>query len=881
MTLRRLLQTALLALLVASLCLVGSGPARAQVTKHVKLVSSQPLRGGSTAGTQPVVNGIRMALDEVGSVVGDVAIDYQPLDDGDSAGTWDPAMETANAQNAAADSAVIGYLGPYNSGAARISIPILCKAGVVMVSPSNTYPGLTKPGTGTADEPFTYYPSCRRNYARTIPADDTQGTIGAAWAKSLGATKVYILYDDSGPGFGKVLADAFRTKASVSGLLEAGYEHVAKADTYLDLAHRISSSGADLVYYGGVSSNNPGFVLRDLRRAGSTARFMGPGRPGGGGISDATFLQQAGAPAEGAYATNEFWAWQTFNGKASDFLTRYRVKYGVDPGDYAIYAYDAASAFIAAIRAAGTKADDRATVLGLVMGTTNLNAALGGWSFDGNGDTTFSTTSAWRVVNGTWVLQGSIPTVVGVCVAARLDPATQTVYLPNITKTLGGPTGFQTPFIVQNTGTAAATLEVSFYKFSDGTCVTRRSVSSLTPGSSYADIPNNDADLPANTQFSVVVKSFGANVVSVVNEHAGTGDRAEALSYVGVSAGATSVFLPNIVRHFFGYHTPFIIQNLGTASTTATATFRPFAGSGSVTITRTVAPGQSQFIEPNVELGLADIQYAVNVTATQPIAVVVNTHNDDPSVANPVAYSTNGIATGAASVYGPYAAKNANDQGFTATLSTIVVQNMGSSTATSTLTFTPLGGGTPIIFTGPATAAGASWAFDPRYENGVAGVTLCGVAASAGCLADGEYSFVASSPGGSIAAAVNVISPTTAMGYTALAQPAAKYFLPNVTRTLGGASGWTTPILLQAVTATGASVEWRRFSDGALVTTQNLTLTAGASVRIDPRNVATLSDNTQYAVTVTGIGGTLAAIVTELNFQGGDGAMTYEGFAAP
>src|SRR5438552_9012457 len=41
--------------------------------------------------------------------------------------------------------------------------------------------------------------------------------------------------------------------------------------------------------------------------------------------------------------------------------------------------------------------------------------------------------------------------------------ATSTNYLPNVTKTLGGPSGFQTPFIVQNTGTLATTLEVSFY----------------------------------------------------------------------------------------------------------------------------------------------------------------------------------------------------------------------------------------------------------------------------------------------------------------------------------------------------------------------------------------------------------------------------------
>ena len=847
--------------------LVAATPGVAQATKHVKLVSSLPMRGVSTAETQPVVNAIRMALDEAGSQVGDFAIDYQALDDGDAAGMWDTAMETTNAQNAAADLTVVAYLGPYNSGAARVSIPILCKAGLVMVSPSNTYPGLTKPGTGAADEPFRYYPTCKRNYARTIPSDDVQGMIAAGWAKTLGATKVYILYDDSPDG--KAIGDAFRARASAVGLLEAGYEHVVKADTYLDLTHRIVISGADLVYFGGSSENNPGFVLRDLRAAGSTARFMGPSP-----MADAAFLQQAGTSAESAYATTEAWRWQTFSGKATEFLNRYRAKYGADPGAYAIYAYDATRAILAALSRAGSSADDRGAVLTQVMGTSGFAGALGTWSFDGNGDTSFATTSGLRVVSGGWVVQGAIPAAAETCMAARTDTPTQTVYLPNITRTLGGPTGFQTPFIVQNTGSTSTSLEISFYRFSDGTCVVRRTVSSLAPGTSFADVPNNDSDLPNDAQFSVVVKSFGSSVVSVVNEHAGVADRAEALSYVGVSAGATSVFLPNIVRHFFGFHTPFIIQNLGTATTTATATFKPFSGGASTTLTRTIAPGQSQFIEPNIEASLADGQYAVTVTAPQPVAVVVNTHNDDPSVAKPVAYSTNGIASGAAAVYGPYAAKNANDLGFTGTMTTIVIQNVGNASVTPLLSFTPLGGGAATTFTGPPTAAGAAWVFDPRYENGVAGTTLCGTGATAGCLADGEYSFVASVLAGSIAAAVNVISPSTALTGT-------KYFLPNVTRTLGGANGWTTPILLQAIGATGASVEWRRFSDGVLVTTQNLTLSPGVGVRIDPRGVAVLSDNTQYAVTVTGIGGTLAAIVTELNFQGGDGAMAYEGFAAP
>jgi hypothetical protein len=55
-------------------------------------------------------------------------------------------------------------------------------------------------------------------------------------------------------------------------------------------------------------------------------------------------------------------------------------------------------------------------------------------------------------------------------------------------------------------------------------------------------------------------------------------------------------------------------------------------------------------------------------------------------------------------------------------------------------------------------------------------------------------------------------------------------------------------------------------------------MTPGTAIRIDPRSVAGLADDTQYAVLIDGNGGRLVAIVLELNFQGGDGAAIYEGF---
>jgi branched-chain amino acid transport system substrate-binding protein len=361
----------------------------ASVAKRVKIVSSLPLQGPSRAETVPIVNAIKMALDEQGGKAGSTTVEYESYDDASAAKqTWDPAVEAENARRATADPTVVAYIGTYNSGAARVSIPITCQANLAMVSPANTYPGLTK--AYESDEPGKYYPNCKRNFARVIPADDIQGTVGARWAKELGAKRVYIVHDTE--QYGGVMANAFRTEAKRIGLDEVGYEAAPKSNDFRALASKIVASGADILYYGGHVGNNPGFLLRDLRQARPAITFMGPD-----GLIDEAFLTQAGPKAVDAYITSCCLEVPHYTGKDREWAQRYEAKYGDRPEVHAIHGYEAAKVVLAAIAQAGSKADDRATVRDLVMGTKDFDGVSGRWSFDANGDTSLGRMSGLKV----------------------------------------------------------------------------------------------------------------------------------------------------------------------------------------------------------------------------------------------------------------------------------------------------------------------------------------------------------------------------------------------------------------------------------------------------------------------------------------------------
>ncbi len=379
----------------------------------LKIVSSLPMTGASLTQTQTIVNAMQLRVDQAGGLAcdGKYEIKYEAWDDASAAlGKWDPAVETENANKAAADTSIVAYLGTFNSGAAKLSIPILNQAGpLAMISPANTYPGLTHTAAGLteADEPDKYYPSGTRNYARVAATDDLQGNVIANLLVDLGVKTLYILDDQE--VYGKGVADSVNQAATAKGITviaQEGYD--PKAADYKAVMTKISTSNAggppDAIFVGAVIDNNGAQVLKDkfaIMGDNDTVKFVGPD-----GLYTAALIEGAGEAAEGVYATTPGLALKDLGDKGKQFLTDYAAKYGETKEPYAIMGYDAMSAALFAIESvctSGGDPTDRAAVTTAVFAIKDFDGALGKWSFDANGDISLPYFLAGRVEGGSFV----------------------------------------------------------------------------------------------------------------------------------------------------------------------------------------------------------------------------------------------------------------------------------------------------------------------------------------------------------------------------------------------------------------------------------------------------------------------------------------------
>jgi branched-chain amino acid transport system substrate-binding protein len=360
------------------------------------IYSSLPLQGDSRPQSQSVVNGEKLALEEAGGKVGKFTIKYVSLDDSTAAaGKWEPGAVSSDARKAAQDKSTIAYLGEFNSGASAISIPILNEAGILQVSPSNTYVGLTRSEGAEKGEPDKYYPSGKRTFGRVVPADHIQAAAQVAFQKDEGCTKTYVLNDKE--VYGKGIGDAVQENASTAGLQIVGNDGIdTKAANFRSLATKIKSKGADCMFFGGITDNKAVQVWKDVGAANPDIKLFGPD-----GVAETTFTSKIGAALEKrTYITNPTLDPKLYPPAAQDFFNTYKEKFGKKPEAYSIYGYEAMKVALLAIQNAGEKGNDKQAVIDEFFKIKDRDSVLGKYSIDKNGDTTLSDYGGDRVKNG-------------------------------------------------------------------------------------------------------------------------------------------------------------------------------------------------------------------------------------------------------------------------------------------------------------------------------------------------------------------------------------------------------------------------------------------------------------------------------------------------
>jgi len=353
------------------------------------LASDLPVTGFSQLSIRQINNAIRYELRARGWKAGPYHVAFQACDDSLAGESWDGAKCMANALAYAANPAVVGVVGTFNSGCAGLVIPILNEAaggGVAMVSPANTSTCLTT-RTATCDEgrPDSLYPSGTRNYARVVPHDVYQGAAQAEHAKALGVSKVYVL--DDGDAYGVGVATAFKNAATFLDIAVVGTRTFHGDDTsFTETMEAAQAAGANAIYIGGFTTDVSIQVIKDkvavLGPNTGAVKLLLPD-----GFAEFVLSEASDGAADGAITSVPGIAPELLTGAAAEFAARFQTEVlgGEDFEAFTVPGIEAARVLLDAIaRSDGTRSD----VIAEVFKTNVTGGLLGSYHISATGDPT-------------------------------------------------------------------------------------------------------------------------------------------------------------------------------------------------------------------------------------------------------------------------------------------------------------------------------------------------------------------------------------------------------------------------------------------------------------------------------------------------------------
>jgi branched-chain amino acid transport system substrate-binding protein len=329
------------------------------------------ISGPNTSLGTDVVRGIELAMDDFGGQIKGFPLKLSGQDAGCSAEGGQAA-----ATKLAADPTIVAAIGSTCSSAAKPGVPILWKAGIPTVSPSNTAPFLTDPNRGSGYD----------GYARTCHNDKIQGAVAAQFAFNEKGLKAAATIHD-GSVYAEQLAQVFAATFKKLGGTVTSMEAVSPNDTDMrPVLTKIATGKPDIIYYP-IFIAEGGFITRQSKEISGLEKTV---LMGADGMFSPDFYKAAGMAAVGMFHSSPDFA--AFAGGYQDFLKKHQAKYGEKPiAPFHGHAYDATMMILTSIDKVAVKKGDnlvigRKALRDALLATSNMQGLTGKINCDQYGD---------------------------------------------------------------------------------------------------------------------------------------------------------------------------------------------------------------------------------------------------------------------------------------------------------------------------------------------------------------------------------------------------------------------------------------------------------------------------------------------------------------
>lgn len=381
------------ALFVLSLSLSACGSSGGSSGGVIKIATDLPVSGTDASVGLPTQYGVDLAVSQNQNLGNGYTLQITHMNDEGTSGA-DASIGAANIRKLLTDQQVMAVVGPFNSGVAVAEIPVANTGGLVLMSPSNTNPGLTKKEYAAANAinfNQLHPAGTKEYYFRIVATDDVQGKVDAqiAAAAPINAKSAFVIDDSTTYGTG--LANFFKQNFTANGGTVVGSHSITPSEvaSLNSLAATIASANPDVVFYGGVTSQGGGALKKALVAAGYSKALVG----GDGIADDSSWITTAGAAAAGnTYGTVAAPDPASLtSADAAKFKSDYTAfvagKQDNDLIPYSAAGYAAAMIEISAIKAIiqSGKAPTRAAIRDYIAGNS-FSTIIGNIKFDANGD---------------------------------------------------------------------------------------------------------------------------------------------------------------------------------------------------------------------------------------------------------------------------------------------------------------------------------------------------------------------------------------------------------------------------------------------------------------------------------------------------------------